>query len=253
MSATNIRALKHRFRRETIYVVGSGASLQYVPPTFFDDKITVVVNEAYQRFGLHLRAPSFVLMHHYDHAQAAIDAGGTLVTSEHESGFSNWPAANFRGDYYTYKTAENVFSATPTINLEALERDADDTLVISPCTVAEAVHFAYHLGASAIVLCGIDGGSLDGLWNYPGYNGGGNAGTNPQHIRLTEGLLLEVVRLVRARGVFVGSLLPFINAGLEGHRYERPKRLTGHALLHALSTPGGGVITPTVDAVAHAS
>ena len=237
MSRTTIRALKGRHQGATIYVIASGASLDYVDPNFFDDKVSITVNEAYQRFGLNMRAPSYVLMHHHDHAQAAIDAGCRLVTSEHDCGFAAWPHADFQGDYYTYRTAENTLSLTPTINLGALERDADDELVISPSTVAEAVHFAAHLGATTIILCGADGGSLDGRLNTEGYNGG--AGTNPQHVRLTEPLLLEVVNWLRARGVAVMSLNPFVNFWLEGHVYERPPYLRGRDLVQALNATGG--------------
>ena len=237
VSGHNIRVLKNRHQGATIYVIASGASLDYVDPQFFDDKISITVNEAYQRFGLNLRGPSYVLMHHHDAAQAAIDAGCRLVTSQHDCGFATWPHADFQGEYYTYRTAENTLSLTPTINLGALERDADDELVISPSTVAEAVHFAAHLGATTIILCGADGGTLDGRLNVQHYNDG--AGTNPQHVRLTEPLLLEVVTRLRARGVAVMSLNPFINFWLEGHVYERPPYLSGRALVTALNATGG--------------
>ena len=90
---------------------------------------------------------------------------------------------------------------------------------MSSCTTAEAIHFAAHLGASSIVLCGVDGGMLDDRWNYHGYNNG--AGTNPMHVRLTQPLLMAVVNALRARGVNVYSLNPFVDFGLEGHVYAR--------------------------------
>ncbi len=231
MSATNIRALKDIHAGETVYVVGSGASLDYIDPTFFHDKVIVTINEAFERF----QSPrAFALMHHHASAQKAINAGRRLVTTETDCGFSTWPRTRLTGDYFTYRTAENTLSMAPTINLGALERQADDELVISPCTAAEGVHFAAHLGARHIVLCGIDGGALDGRWNISGYNHG--AGTNPQHVRLTEPLLLAVVDILRARGVSVMSLNPFINFGLEGHVYQRPPVLHGPALVRALNT-----------------
>ena len=247
MSRTNIRALKDRHAGATIYVVASGASVEFLDPDIFaqPDAIVIAVNEMFRHVPC-----TYVLMHHHDHAQAAIDAGCTLVTAEHDCGFAAWPHADFQGDYYTYRTAENTLSLTPTINLSALDREADDELVISPCTVAEAVHFAAHLGARRIVLCGADGGTLDGAWNVRGYNDG--AGTNPQHVRLTEPLLLAVVTRLRARGIAVMSLNPFINFGLEGHVYARPPVLTGRALVHALNATGGiPPRPPAEDSVMH--
>ena len=122
----------------------------------------------------------------------------------------------------------------PTIDTEALMRDTADGLVVSPCTTSEALQFAAHLGAATIICCGIDGAALDGQWCVRGYNGG--AQTNPQHVRLTQEIIRQTVCALRARGVRVISLSPFVGADHEGHAFTAPPALTGRALLDALST-----------------
>lgn len=243
MSAQNIRALKNHHAGQTIFIVASGASMDYVDSRWLNGHVVVTVNEAcrdYRPFksttvdACVFGACFYALMHHREHAQEAINAGCVVVTSEHDCGFSSWPAANFTGDYYTYRTAENNLSVPPTVNMGALERDADDELIISPSTVAEAIHFAYHLGASTIILCGVDGAALDGRWCYKGYNDG--AQTNPQHVRLTWPILMQVVNAIRARGVNVYRLDPFIGHDREGHVYTPAPVLTGSRLMKALDT-----------------
>jgi len=233
--ATNIRALKNSCRGQTIYVVASGASMDFIDRAFFDDKTVVTVNEMFRELPSAASRDCFTLMHHHEHVQEAIDAGCQVVTSEHDCGFSAWSRHAFKGNYFVYRTAENNLSLNPTVNMDALERGADDELIVSPSTVAEAIHFAHHLGASSIVLCGADGAALDGRWCCDGYNGGHQ--TNPQHVRLTWDIVMTVVQAIRGRDVGVYALHPFIGWENEGHYFEPAPRIEGPALVRALNAP----------------
>ncbi len=226
----NIRALKDLHKGETVYVVASGASVDRIGREFFVGLTVVAVNEMWE----HVPA-TYALMHHHESAQRAIDDGQTVVTSERDWGGPGWgkPAA-MTGDYYTYVTGENMRSLTPTIDIEALMRDASDSLVVSPSTTAEALQFAAHLGAATIICCGIDGAALDGQWCVRGYNGG--AQTNPQHVRLTRAINQQTINALRARGFRVISISPFVGADHEGHRFTAPPDLQGRALLTELSS-----------------
>src|SRR6185295_1033373 len=170
------------------------------------------VNEVFRHV-----ACTYVLMHHTENAQEALDVNERLVISDVAYDFRSWGQPTDRlldGDYYTYRTTGYPMSLQPSIDVEHVRRRQDDELVVSACTTAEALQFAQHLGASAIILCGADGGTLDGAINIPGYNGG--AATNPQHIRLTEQILIDVANVIRSQGTPVVSLNPFVNFGLEG-------------------------------------
>lgn len=208
---TSIRDLKDIHFGRMIFVVASGKSLDYLPTSVFANQLVVGVNQAYRDFPC-----DYVVMHHGDDGQDVINRGMTLVASEYDCGERLRGRNVYEGDYYTYAHIENP--QTSGIDLGAL--DTDDRLAISASTTAEAVHFAAHLGASVIVLCGADCGRLDGEINYGGYNGG--AGTDPTHIPITEPLLLRLVNAIRRRGVVVCSLNSFINPGMEGHIYSRP-------------------------------
>lgn len=231
MSATNIKALKDRHKGAKVYVVGSGSSLDHLPRPLFADEVVIVVNEMFRHI-----AATYVLMHHTETAQEALDAGSRLVISDRAYDFPHWgEPTELAGDYYVYRTTGYELSLTPTIDAEHVKNRQDDELVVSACTMAEAIQFAAHLGSSAIVLCGLDGGTLDGHTCLRGYNNG--ASTNPQHLRLTEPILLTVVHAIRAQGIPVVSLNPFINFGLEGHVYEQPSVPRDQAaLIAALQT-----------------
>jgi hypothetical protein len=214
VSATNIRALKDLHRGQTIFVVASGATLNYLDQRLFKDSVVVTVNETW----MHVPA-SYALMHHPERAQEAIDAHQTLVISERGWGCEDWGLpVDLRGNYYTYKTEDNNMSCA--INVAQLEEDTTEGLVVSPCTTSEALQFAAHLGAAVILCCGIDGGALDGQWCVEGYNSGWP--TPPHHIRLTQHILRATYAALRRRGTAVHSVSPFVGYDHEGHRYTAP-------------------------------
>lgn len=184
------------------------------PPGFFDDKVTVGVNQVWMKFPC-----TYVVQHHKEGCQEIIDKGLKLVTSEYDCGQYDWGLNDFEGRYFFYCHSDSPQCAG--IDLAAL--DTEDSLAISAATSAEAIHFAAYLGATTIYLCGLDGGRIDGKMNFEGYNGGGaEFTTRPQHLPMTEPLIIRLVTELRNRGIAVLSLNPYINFGLEGHKYSRP-------------------------------
>lgn len=222
MSATNIRELKHRHAGDTIYVLASGASMNFIAAAFFVDKIVIGVNQVWREFPC-----SYVLQHHHEHAQDAIDAGEVLVVSDYDCGIRSLGARPLSGDFYSYRHPEQRH-IDPDFDVWPLAPECDDALIMTSCTTAEAVQLAVHLGAASVVIVGADGGSLDGKLNYDGYNGGG--GTQPIHLGPTYPILLGVVNHFRALGIQIYSLSPFVDLGLEGHAYN--KRLAAMALVN---------------------
>lgn len=222
MSERSIAELKNAHAGATIYVLGSGASMQFYDPAFFADKIVVGINQAWREFPC-----TFVLQHHHEHAQAALDAGQKLVVAEYDCGIRSLGRRPLSGVRWVYKHPEQRH-IDPNFDVWPLAATVDDALLMTSCTVAEGVQFAARLGAASIVLVGCDGGSLDGALNYPGYNGG--AGTQPEHLGPTYPILLAIVEHFRSRGVRIYSLSPFVDFGLEGHIYS--KRLAAMALVN---------------------
>ncbi len=215
MAKRNIESLLGSRAGMTAFVLASGASMDHLPPHMFDGKLVIGVNQVHRRYPC-----TFVVQHHQEDAQEVIDKGLNLVTSEYDCGERTWGLNEFKGDYYFYRHADS--RQCKGIDMSAL--DKPDSLAISACTTAEAVHFAAHLGASVIVLAGADGGRLDGKMNFEGYNGGEGGQTQPEHLPLSEPLLQIMVDELRRRGRVVCSLNPFINFGNEGHKYSRPPK-----------------------------
>ena len=204
----------------TIWVICSGASLSYVRHDFFADKLCIGVNETFRDFPTLYQTGT-----HHDHIDEALAAGCRVVVPAHACGFLDQPRIERdHPDLYTFPHAHNDL-VTP---FTADQVDTPDRLFLSASSAAVAIHLAYYLGASAIMLCGMDGGLLDGHMNYPGYNRpeGEFAHCHPErgytwagHPRLTAHIVLALIEAVRARGVHVHSLNPFFNFTLEDHRF----------------------------------
>lgn len=205
-----IEALSNLHFGQTMYVLASGATLNYIDPMFFYNKPTIAINEVHRDFPC-----TYLLAHHGECCQDAIDKGLAVVTSEYLNGVTAWGNNVFRGSYYVYKHLESPHFTG--VDMSVVGKP--DYLIISSCTAAEAIHLAVHMGAKSVVLCGLDGGSIDGKVNYDGYNDG--HGTLPDHLNLTLPILINVVHYFRKEGINIYSLNPFMDLGLEGHRFER--------------------------------
>lgn len=226
MASKSIAELKGRFSGDDIFVLASGASMDSFPPRMFEGRTVIGVNEVYRDFPCVM-----VLAHHSECCQGAIDKGLTLVTSKHDCADITKPLNLFRGDYFVYNHVHN--RQTAGVDMSAF--DSVDRLAVSASTTGEAIHLAYYLGAATIILCGADHGRIDNRMNYTGYNGGRTGETSPAHLPMTEPLLLRVVNEVRKRGVPVVSMNPFINPGMEGHKYSRPP--IGNVYIGAIQQP----------------
>ncbi len=203
----------------TIWVICSGASMTYVQPSFFADKLCIAVNETFRDFPALYHTGT-----HHDRIDEALTAGCRVVVPEHNAGFLDQPVATrAHPNFYTFPHDHNRLSEP----FDLTRLDAPDRLLLSASSAAVALHLAYYLGASSIMLCGMDGGLLDDAMNYRGYNlpvdvpslrpTRGHTWTG--HPRLTAHLVLSLVEALRARGVPVHSLNPFYNLTLEDHQF----------------------------------
>lgn len=209
---------------QTLWLIASGASLNFVPRSFFDDKITVVVNEAVRDWPV-----AYAFAHHRESAQEAINLKHMTVASEYNRCDRVDGLNDLVGDWYQYKHPQQP--TTLVMDMTPLEHDLSDTLVVGSNTVTSAMDFACRiLGASSLILCGVDSGSINEQWNYEGYNGGGpvdweeqktRGGTGLPHVRAQRTLIATVANALRKRGAFIGSLNPFLDLGLEDHVFGR--------------------------------
>ena len=200
---------------ETAWVIGSGASLDYIPPAFFADKLCVCVN----RVGITLGLPWFYTVTHY-HRDAMIVADERpdlpVIIPELDLGRFGPEAANREPDQpnvYRMPTNDQLFSGFDPVRDWPTDPDA---LVAGPTSLHMTMHFAAYLGAAHLVLVGADCGTLGHRSNFDGYS----VGDNP--FPVWQATLAGVADQIRATGVSVHSLNPFVNFALEGVPFRGP-------------------------------
>jgi len=203
---------RNRHEFETIYVFGSGATLNYLAPSFFDDKICVATNFCGSVFGLRRY---YVFSHYHADAvsEARRDESIAVFTPHREHGTD----AEFLVEVSKVVTFPTT-TGRPGTSFNPSGKDwptLDNSLVIGSSGIHGAMHLAAYLGAKFIVLVGADCGTLGGAERVDGYV----QGEHPwelyeMHLRDMKQRLWDVY------GCQVYSLNPFVNYSLEGTQYR---------------------------------
>ena len=201
-----------RHAGETVYVLGSGKTLDFVNRTFFDGKTVVATNHSWREKAEH----AYVCSNHWN-----VDAPGWLIVPEVEQ----VPASDAHG----VMPQGNKVLAVPTIAQKYDQfipgRDWPDSgrFVVGPTSLHLSMHWAVWLGAAHIILVGADCGVIDGENNRVGYYAPANNANLEAHAhhRLWERKLNEMAGKIRSMGVSVHSLNPWTTFGLEGHTWEQ--------------------------------
>jgi len=204
--------LHNSHSKQTIWVLGSGPSLDHVGADFFVDKIVVSTNYAAQTLGV---MADYAFTHYHKVARELQGITATVVTLErdtntHEAwGFEDFENITFaeQDSYQAPGSAWNPFDRNP---------PKEGSLAYGSSSLHGAMHLAAHLGASSIVLVGADCGTLDGAHRVKDYPVDGHKpwALYNQHHKLMKDWLVEKY------GVAIHSLNPFINLNLEGHKFE---------------------------------
>ena len=237
----NIEILRGSGNGKDIYIIASGKSLDFIPSSFWENKIIIGVN-----YALFFFPCKYDLCHHYCVIQPMIDSGKSIViTSEAETcvlsssmkGFEHtiwhdnfdtnevvsivnrlyetkdvYKNGKLLGDYYWYKHKNQSYT-----KIDTSVFNTPEYLIAGGSIVTTAIHFAYFLGAKNIILCGVDGGSLDNCVNYSAYP----EDTNFGHMRNVDEQIRIISNLIRENGVSVTSVNPFVNFTLENHKFNK--------------------------------
>jgi len=202
-SANNIKTLYGSFSGD-FYIIGSGATMNHFSKQFFVGRNVICLNNMYKFFPC-----TFMVTHHHEIVQEAINSGARVVTSKHEIAVLSNTLHNFDGDYYYYEHNNQGF--------ENVDMNGWGNLIVAGGTpVVSSMQIAWKLGASNIILCGVDGGKLDGQMNYSEYP----VATRNGHPGRVQDIIEKVAGAIRAEGVGVYGLLPFVNMTLEGHTFK---------------------------------
>lgn len=199
---------------ETVWVLGSGSSLNHVDRGFWDGKTCVCTNFA--GVSQHLHEFYSVSQHHNDADQIARTRPDLwVITSEHEQLPSQDRSPQPASEPNVIKAATidqhyaafNPWEHWPT---------DPDTLVIGPSSLHLALSFAVYVGAGNIVVAGADCGEYDGTARVTGYE-------HPDgllHFDVWRNALESMAQKIRSLGVGVHSLNPWVTPTLEGHTYR---------------------------------
>lgn len=196
----NLTELKNKYSGHDIYVLGSGPSLNFIDPNFFVNKITISTNYVYQTI------PCWYAVFK-ENAPAQRPENTKIIVSKHSYGGRG--KLN-EGDYY--------FEHTWNMKDQVMLPGNDDEIVASWSTITSAIHIAAYMGARHIILCGHDCGTIDGIGRYEKYYSQYN---DFEWFKKIEQQTIEVKKYIKNKyGCDVYSLNPFINFGLEGHKYN---------------------------------
>lgn len=217
-----LRDLKDSRKGETAWVLGSGGTLNYLDPSFFDGKLVVSTNLGPVRFGI--KHPQFVFTHYHGMAEEALDHAGVVVTLARDTLTQKpWP-----GDVphrLVLIPQDTYVGPSDRWDPNSTHRPRPDSLAYGSSSLHGAMHLAAHIGAAHIVMVGADCGVIDGQVNLDGYPVLGGAGDTDRILSLYERDHNRMKQyLVSTYGVTVYSLNPFINLNLEGHRFVGPDK-----------------------------
>lgn len=224
-SPKSILSLKDKHLNEDIYIIASGASMDYIHPSFFDGKTTIGLNQVYKKYDC-----TYLVRKEVKFIMPSLNTGAIVIVSEYDSGNLNSGAEKLNTNkiqhprlyYFKHLNNEHTIVDTSVIS------ENSNTIVVSFSTITTAMHLAAYMGAFNIILCGHDAGILDGKMNFEGYSNDiketpwQNWGQYRQWLKIIESQTLQVKKKIEeVYDINVVSLNPFVNFGLEGHKYER--------------------------------
>lgn len=211
----NLKELKNKYKGQDIYVIGSGASLDYVEASFFDNKITVGVNNVWKKF------PVTYFVKKEDFKREDLSRGNSIliVTNYFGADSRNIKHDQFQdeGKLYYYFEHEEIRHLNIDVSMVGT-----DKIVVSFSTITSAIHIAAYLGTANIILCGHDCACLDGEANFKGYHPTGNPNEwyrNWVYQIMPQTIILRK-KIREVYGCNIYSLNPFIGLDMEGHKID---------------------------------
>jgi len=211
--------LKDKHPGSTIWVFGSGASVGYLSPRFFDDKICIATNLIAKHFDLH----AYYLFTHYHYCVLQnLDNLGMLAAVTHDVCSSRWHSnpGSIPGEGCVQNESRLIYNTltdpTPKGDgFDPYKHAKKDEIVFGSSSIHGSMHLAAWMGASNIVLVGADCGSIDGEHRVDEYP----PGHQPWDL-YNRHLMRMKAWLKENYSVEVYSLNPFVNFNLEGHKFQ---------------------------------
>jgi len=204
--------LAGKHQGETIYVLGSGKSVEFYDPAFFSDKLTVATNDGWSNW---LPCVNYMVTKYHSKAQewSGSDRLDFLVVSRGNTG----QVEKIISDSDNFV----VFDHAPNRTVNFTENDfPDEGLVVSYSTITSALHLAAIMGARHIVTVGADCGWFDEVSTVEGHEDTFETPEFPLHFDIQNRIVAQELR--KRFGCSVSSMLPFVTPNMEGHKFTSP-------------------------------
>tara|TARA_Y100001970_G_scaffold76688_1_gene97350 strand:- start:49500 stop:50198 length:699 start_codon:yes stop_codon:yes gene_type:complete len=215
----NITEFKNKHKGQDIWVIAAGPTMNYIEPSFFENKITVGLNRVSIKFDCdYLVAKDG---RGFDLVKEIISNKTKLIFSKHESGNPHQNLNKYDGECWFF---DHPAKPEEKPDLSCI-KEGGDRIVVSYSTITSAVHLAAYMGASNIILCGHDCGTIDGNSTIDGYYDKikPHHGTDAAYVswlsQIENHTTIVSLALKQFYGCNIHSLNPFINFNLEGHKY----------------------------------
>lgn len=219
----NLIEYKDKLKGEDVWIAGAGPSMNFINMDFFEDKITFAINSMFERIKA-----NFTIMTDMDFIEDALNNDNTVIASKYDGanehrGLNNSISENLiifqhikregsklelNGDFF-YKCLNSI--------------GKDDNIFVGCGTLVSSMHVAAYMGAKNIILCGNDCGYIDEIRYLKGYKEFVPGALNNALERFNIGGKIVKDKLKEVYGCNIYSLNPFINFGLEGHKYDTKK------------------------------
>jgi hypothetical protein len=224
----SIAEIKGIHAGKDVYVIGAGASCNFVPPDYFEGKVVIGINRVFRKYRC-----DYVIWKEHGGISWIEDLKAShakFIASKWDSGNIKQGKQRLNADYFTTPAVlyfDHLENTREVIDLSVVNKDSN-RLVVSYSTITTGIHLAAYLGAKNIIIVGHDCGTIDGREVFDGYNDENTITPwkNPNDYRVwlskIEQQTIDVKNKIALEyGCNIVSLNPFINFGLEGHIYER--------------------------------
>jgi len=190
-----------------IYVIGSGKTMDYYPDGFFNNKITVAINDSWIY---------------------KLDQVDYLVTKYHSCALDYADDPRIRQAVVCTKgdRGDESLGVLTDQRILIVEHNRNTVvnwsgefpshgLVATYSSIITGMHLAAILGAASIIMVGADCGLLDEATNMEGHSGSVEQSQFFPHFDKQNTIAANYLR--QTYGCSVVSLLPFVTPNMEGH------------------------------------
>jgi len=224
----NFKELKQSHPNSEIWIIGGGASMNYVHPSFFDGKIVIGINEAFTKYQhctyfMRKDGRGWLGRDVIEHIKT-VSPASKLIVSDYNGCAKEWGQNIFDTDldywYFDHPCGHGEMdeSVLPRVISEGIFPNGIGSSGI-------AIAIAAYLGAKNIILCGNDAVKLDGKGYFKEYDNPTGEYICPMShedvLNWQNGQNVIVANFFRKTGINIHGLNAFINLRLEEHTYIR--------------------------------